>query len=75
MISENPIDDAKFAIASMFGALPQPAAAKVHRGLSAVVLAGRFAGGRAYGCREVTGFDDCGRPMTLLEITATCGLR
>jgi DNA invertase Pin-like site-specific DNA recombinase len=27
-ISENRIDDVKFAIASMFGALPQPAAAK-----------------------------------------------
>lgn len=33
------------------------------------MLAGRFAGGRAYGCRKVSGFDDRGQPLTgLLEI-------
>ena len=69
-IAENEIDDVKFAVAGMLGSLfLSQLRQKVHRGLSAAVLAGRFAGGRAYGYRKVTGFDDRDRPLTgLLEI-------
>lgn len=64
-ISENEIDDVKFAVAAMMGALfLSQLRQKVHRGLSAAVLAGRFAGGRAYGYKKITGFDDRGRPLT-----------
>ncbi|WP_126665601.1 recombinase family protein [Croceibacterium ferulae] len=69
-VSERHVDDVKLGVAALLGSLfLSQLRQKVHRGLSAAVLAGKFAGGRAYGYRKVSGFDERGQPLTgLLEI-------
>jgi DNA invertase Pin-like site-specific DNA recombinase len=72
-VSENEIDDIKLAVASMLGSIfLSQLQQKTLRGMQAAVLAGRFAGGRAYGCRKVNRMDESGNPVRgLLEIDAT----
>ena len=72
-VLENEIDDIKLAVASMLGAIfLLQLQQKTLRGMQAAVLAGRFAGGRAYGYRKVNRFDEKGQPVTgLLEIDET----
>jgi hypothetical protein len=53
-VSEREIDDIKLAVAAMLGTIfPSNLQQKTIRGMEAAVLAGRFAGGRAYGYRKV----------------------
>ena len=72
-VLENEIDDINLAVASMLGAIfLSQLQQKTLRGMQAAVLAGRFAGGRAYGYRKVNRFDEKGQPVTgLLEIDET----
>lgn len=52
--TEGEVDDVKMAVASMLGAMfLSNLQKKTLRGMEAAVLAGRFAGGRAYGYRRV----------------------
>jgi site-specific DNA recombinase len=69
-ITEGEIDDVKLAVASMLGAMfLSNLQKKTIRGMEAAVLAGRFAGGRAYGYRKVARVDSRGEVVRgLLEI-------
>lgn len=69
-VAENEIDDIKLAVASMLGSIfLSQLQQKTLRGMQAAVLAGRFAGGRAYGYRKVSRLDGRGEPVRgLLEI-------
>ena len=69
-VSENEIDDIKLAVASMLGAIfLSQLQQKTLRGMQAAVLAGRFAGGKAYGYRKVVRLDEKGeRVRGALEI-------
>ena len=69
-VAENEIDDIKLAVASMLGAIfLAQLQQKTLRGMQAAVLAGRFAGGRAFGYQKVNRLDDRGEPVRgLLEV-------
>lgn len=71
--SEGEIDDVKLAVAAMLGALfLSQLKTKTIRGMEAAVLAGRFAGGLAYGYKRVIRLDARGELMRgLLEIEPT----
>ncbi len=57
-ISEGRVDEIKFAVAGLMGAIfLKHLVDKTLRGMEAAVLAGRFAGGRAYGYKRVIQLD------------------
>ena len=60
--TEREIDEVKLAVAGLLGSMfLSNLRTKTFRGLKAAVLAGRLAGGRAYGYRKVVRTDDAGR--------------
>ena len=60
-VSEGHVDEIKFAVAGLLGAIfLKHLVDKTVRGMEAAVLAGRFAGGRAYGYKRVIRLDDRG---------------
>jgi site-specific DNA recombinase len=62
--TEGEIDEVKLAVAGMLGSMfLTNLQRKTVRGLKAAVLAGRFAGGRAYGYRKVSTLDARGEPV------------
>jgi len=62
--SEREIDEVKLAVAGLIGSMfLSNLRTKTFRGLKAAVLAGRLAGGKAYGYRKVAGQDDAGRTV------------
>lgn len=69
-VSEGHIDEIKFVVAKLLGAIfLKHVADKTVRGMEAAVLAGRFAGRRAYGYRRVIRLDSNGDVIPgLLEI-------
>ncbi len=69
-VSEGHVDEIKFAVAGLLGAIfLKHLVDKTVRGMEAAVLAGRFAGGRAYGYKRVIRFDAKGELIRgLLEI-------
>jgi DNA invertase Pin-like site-specific DNA recombinase len=69
-MSEGHVDEIKFAVAGLLGAIfLKHLIDKTLRGMSAAVLAGRFAGGKAYGYKRVIKVDDKGELVRgLLEI-------
>lgn len=69
-VSEGEIDDMKLAVASLLGALfLSQLQVKTFRGMEAAVLAGRFAGGRAYGYSKLVRLNDRGEVQPgLLEV-------
>ncbi|WP_413071687.1 recombinase family protein [Sphingomonas sp. 1P08PE] len=71
-VSEGHVDEIKFAVAGLLGAIfLKHLVDKTVRGMEAAVLAGRFAGGRAYGYKRVVRLDIRGEPIRgLLEIDA-----
>jgi site-specific DNA recombinase len=57
-VSEGHVDEIKFAVAGLLGAIfLKYLVDKAVRGMEAAVLAGRFAGGRAYGFKRLISFD------------------
>ncbi|MDP1028635.1 recombinase family protein [Sphingomonas sp. KR1UV-12] len=70
--SEGHVDEIKFAVAGLLGAIfVKHLINKTVRGMEVAVLAGRFAGGRAYGYQRVLRLDARGDPIRgLLEINA-----
>lgn len=57
-VSEGHVDEIKFAVAGLLGAIfLKHLIDKTVRGMEAAVLAGRFAGGRAYGFKRVIRLD------------------
>ncbi len=71
-VSEGHVDEIKFAVAGLLGAIfLKHLIDKTVRGMEAAVLAGRFAGGRAYGYKRVITLDARGEVIRgLLEIDA-----
>jgi len=71
-VSEGHVDEIKFAVARLLGAIfLKHLIDKTVRGMEAAVLAGRFAGGRAYGYKRVINLDARGEIIRgLLEIDA-----
>ena len=69
-VAENEIDEIKIAVASLLGSLfLSNLQKKTVRGMEAAILAGRFAGGRAYGYRLVDKVDARGQRIKgLLEV-------
>lgn len=69
-VSESHVDEIKFAVAGMLGTIfLKHLIDKTVRGMKAAVLAGRFAGGRAYGYKRVVKLDARGEVIRgLLEI-------
>ena len=69
-VSEGNVDEIKFAVAGLLGAIfLKHLVDKTIRGMEAAVLAGRFAGGRAYGLKRVIRLDERGELIRgLLEI-------
>ncbi len=69
-VSEGHVDEIKFAVAGLLGAIfLKHLVDKTVRGMEAAVLAGRFAGGRAYGYKRVIKLDGRGEIIRgLLEI-------
>lgn len=69
-VSEGHVDEIKFAVAGLLGAIfLKHLIDKTVRGMEAAVLAGRFAGGRAYGFKRVIRLDARGELIRgLLEI-------
>ena len=62
--AEREIDEVKLAVAGLLGSMfLSNLRMKTFRGLKAAILAGRLAGGRAYGYRKVTRSDDAGRAV------------
>ena len=62
--SEREIDEVKLAVAGLIGSMfLSNLRTKTFRGLKAAVLAGRLAGGKAYGYRKVVGVDSKGREV------------
>ena len=60
-VTEGEIDDVKLAVAALLGSLfLLQLQLKTFRGMEAAVLAGRFAGGRAYGYSKVVSLDERG---------------
>ena len=63
-VSEGHVDEIKFAVAGLLGAIfLKHLVDKTLRGMAAAVLAGRFAGGRAYGYKRVARLDAKGEPV------------
>ena len=63
-VSEGHVDEIKFAVAGLLGAIfLKHLVDKTLRGMAAAVLAGRFAGGRAYGYKRVVRLDAKGEPV------------
>ena len=63
-VSEGYVDEIKFAVAGLLGAIfLKHLVDKTLRGMAAAVLAGRFAGGRAYGYKRVVRLDAKGEPV------------
>ena len=57
-VSEGHVDEIKFAVAGLLGAIfLKHLIDKTLRGMASAVLAGRFAGGKAYGYKRVVQFD------------------
>lgn len=71
-VSEGHVDEIKFAVAGLLGSIfLKHLVDKTVRGMEAAVLAGRFAGRRAYGYKRVVRLDARGEPIRgLLEIDA-----
>ncbi len=71
-VSEGHVDEIKFAVSGLLGAIfLKHLIDKTVRGMEAAVLAGRFAGGRAYGYKRVIKLDARGEIIRgLLEIDA-----
>ncbi|WP_408642050.1 recombinase family protein [Sphingomonas radiodurans] len=69
-VSEGHVDEIKFAVAGLLGAIfLKHLIDKTARGMEAAVLAGRFAGGRAYAYKRVISLDARGELIRgLLEI-------
>ncbi len=69
-VSEGHVDEIKFAVAGLLGAIfLKHLVDKTVRGMEAAVLAGRFAGGRAYGFKRVIKLDGRGELIRgLLEV-------
>ena len=69
-VSEGHVDEIKFAVAGLLGAIfLKHLIDKTVRGMEAAVLAGRFAGGRAYGFKRVIKLDARGELIRgLLEV-------
>ena len=69
-VSEGHVDEIKFAVAGLLGAIfLKHLIDKTIRGMEAAVLAGRFAGGRAFGYKRVIRLDAAGELVRgLLEI-------
>ncbi len=69
-VSEGHVDEIKFAVAGLLGAIfLKSLVDKTVRGMEAAVLAGRFAGGRAYGYKRVIRLDARGEIIRgLLEV-------
>jgi site-specific DNA recombinase len=69
-VSEGHVDEIKFAVAGLLGAIfLKHLIDKTIRGMEAAILAGRFAGGRAYGFKRVIRLDARGELIRgLLEI-------
>ncbi len=69
-VSEGHVDEIKFAVAGLLGAIfLKHLVDKTVRGMEAAVLAGRFAGGRAYGFKRVIKLDARGELIRgLLEV-------
>lgn len=69
-VSEGHVDEIKFAVAGLLGAIfLKHLIDKTVRGIEAAVLAGRFAGGRAYGYKRVIRLDARGELVRgLLEV-------
>ncbi|WP_428842981.1 recombinase family protein [Sphingomonas carotinifaciens] len=69
-VSEGHVDEIKFAVAGLLGAIfLKHLVDKTVRGMESAVLAGRFAGGRAYGYRRAIRLDAQGEIIRgLLEI-------
>jgi site-specific DNA recombinase len=63
-VSEGHVDEIKFAAAGLLGAIfLKHLIDKTLRGMEAAVLAGRFAGGRAYGYKRLVQLDSTGEPV------------
>lgn len=69
-VSEGHVDEIKFAVAGLLGSIfLKHLVDKTLRGMEAAVLAGRFAGGRAYGYKRMVRLDASGEMQRgLLEI-------
>ena len=69
-VSEGHVDEIKFAVAGLLGAIfLKHLVDKTVRGMEAAVIAGRFAGGRAYGYKRVIRLDAQGEVIRgLMEI-------
>ena len=69
-VSEGHVDEIKFAVAGLLGSIfLKHLVDKTLRGMEAAVLAGRFAGGRAYGYKRMVRLDASGEVRRgLLEI-------
>ena len=69
-VSEGHVDEIKFAVAGLLGAIfLKHLVDKTLRGMAAAVLAGRFAGGKAYGYKRVIQLDAKGELVRgLLEV-------
>ncbi|WP_443027586.1 recombinase family protein [Sphingomonas sp. LR55] len=69
-VSEGHVDEIKFAVAGLLGSIfLKHLVDKTLRGMEAAVLAGRFAGGRAYGYKRMVRLDASGEVQRgLLEI-------
>ncbi len=69
-LTEGEIDDIKFAVASMMGAIfLKNLQTKTLRGMESVILAGRVAGGRVYGYRSAEVYNGVGEQIKgVLEI-------
>ncbi len=69
-VSEGHVDEIKFAVAGLLGSIfLKHLVDKTLRGMEAAVLAGRFAGGRAYGYKRMVRLDAKGEVQRgLLEI-------
>jgi site-specific DNA recombinase len=60
-VSEGHVNEIKFAVAGLLGPIfLKHLLDKTVRGMEAAVLAGRFAGGCAYGFKRLISFDACG---------------
>ena len=72
-VSEGHVDEIKFAVAGLLGSIfLKHLIDKTLRGMEAAVLAGRFAGGRAYGYKRVVQLNAKGKIQRgLLEIDET----
>lgn len=75
-LSEGHVDEIKFPVSGLLGSIfPKHLVDKTLRGMEAAVLAGRFAGRRAYGYKRMVRLDANGESQRyLLEIEAQAEL-